>query len=199
MDVLFGDANPSGKLIYTIAKNESGYNGEICPCCECDYTEGLYIDYRHFDQANIEPRFEFGFGLSYTTFDYGNLTITSAPLNVSTYATGATTEGGPADLYDELITLTAEITNSGNVAGGEAVQLYLSFPEAAKSPVKQLRGFIKVPLEASESKNVEFKLQRRDVSVWDTIAQKWKVEKGTFRALLGKSSKNIVSEVSFQL
>lgn len=63
MDVLFGDVNPSGKLVYTIAKNETDYNGEICPCCECDYTEGLYIDYRHFDQSDIEPRFEFGFGL----------------------------------------------------------------------------------------------------------------------------------------
>ena len=61
--MLFGDVNPSGKLPYTIAKTEADYNGEICECCECEYTEGLFIDYRHFDQKDIEPRFEFGFGM----------------------------------------------------------------------------------------------------------------------------------------
>ena len=70
MDVLFGNVNPAARLPYTIAHKESDYNGEICPCCECDYEEGLFIDYRHFDQASISPRFEFGFGLSYTTFNY---------------------------------------------------------------------------------------------------------------------------------
>lgn len=63
MDVIFGDVNPSGRLVYTVAKKVEDYNGEICPCCECDYTEGLYTDYRHFDQVGIEPRFEFGYGL----------------------------------------------------------------------------------------------------------------------------------------
>lgn len=199
MDVLFGDVNPSGKLVYTIAKNESDYNGQICPCCECDYTEGLYIDYRHFDQAGIEPRYEFGYGLSYTTFEYGNLTLINSPLSVSSYASGPTVEGGPADLYDELLTFRASIINTGDVAGAEVAQLYLGFPEAAKSPVKQLRGFSKVFLQPSESNEIEFTLQRRDVSIWDTVAQKWKIEKGTFTAMLGKSSRDIVSEVAFQL
>ena len=199
MDVLFGDVNPSGKLVYTIAKNESDYNGQICPCCECDYTEGLYIDYRHFDQAGIEPRYEFGYGLSYTKFEYGNLTLINSPLNVSSYASGPTVEGGPADLYDELLTFRASIINTGDVAGAEVAQLYLGFPEAAKSPVKQLRGFSKVFLQPSESNEIEFTLQRRDVSIWDTVAQKWKIEKGTFTAMLGKSSRDIVSEVAFQL
>lgn len=63
-DVLFGDINPSGRLPYTIAKSAVDYNGQICPCCECNYTEGMYIDYKHFDQAGIQPRYEFGFGLS---------------------------------------------------------------------------------------------------------------------------------------
>lgn len=199
MDVLFGDVNPSGKLVYTIAKNESDYNGEICPCCECDYTEGLYIDYRPFDQADIEPRFPFGYGLSYTTFLYRDLRMASLPSNVSTYAVRPIIEGGRADLFDDIIIFTAEITNSGDVAGAEVAQLYLGFPESAKSPVKQLRGFSKVFLEPGESKPVEFTLQRRDVSIWDTVAQKWKVEHGTFKAMLGKSSKQIESEVEFLL
>ena len=63
MDVIFGDVNPSGRLPYTIAKKTEDYNGKVCPCCECKYEEGLFIDYRHFDQANIAPRYEFGFGL----------------------------------------------------------------------------------------------------------------------------------------
>lgn len=63
VDVLFGDVKPSGKLVCTITKNESNYNSKICPCCECNYTEGLYVDYRHFGQAGVEPRYEFGYGL----------------------------------------------------------------------------------------------------------------------------------------
>ncbi|KAK8062193.1 hypothetical protein PG997_014290 [Apiospora hydei] len=182
MDVIFGDVNPSGKLVYTIAKKLEDYNGEICPCCECDYTEGLYTDYRHFDQAGIEPRYEFG---------------GSEPL--SAYTTGETADGGPADLFDELVTLTATLTNSGSVAGAEVAQLYLGFPESAKSPVRQLRGFQKTLLEPAETQTVSFTLQRRDVSIWDTVAQKWKIEAGTYTAQLGRSSRDIASEAEFQL
>lgn len=136
---------------------------------------------------------------AYTTFNYSALTVTSAPLNVSTYASGPDDEGGPIDLYDDLLKFTAQITNTGGVAGSEVAQLYLGFPESAKSPVKQLRGFAKVSLEPGQSKPIEIKLQRRDVSIWDTSAQKWKIESGTYTALLGKSSRNIASNVTFQL
>ncbi|KAK7959853.1 beta-glucosidase D [Apiospora aurea] len=202
MDVIFGDVNPSGKLVYTIAKKLEDYNGEICPCCDCDYTEGLYTDYRHFDQAGIEPRYEFGYGLSYTNFTYGTLEISkqssdSEPL--SAYTTDETADGGPADLFDELVTLTAVLTNSGSVAGAEVAQLYLGFPESAKNPVRQLRGFRKILLDPAETQTVTFSLQRRDFSIWDTVAQKWKIEAGTYTAQLGRSSRDIASEVEFQL
>ncbi|KAK8030144.1 beta-glucosidase D [Apiospora rasikravindrae] len=200
MDVIFGDVNPSGRLVYTVAKKVEDYNGEICPCCECDYTEGLYTDYRHFDQAGIEPRFEFGYGLSYTNFSYGTLEITKQPSeSLSAYTAGEPADGGPADLFDKLVTLTATITNSGTVAGAEVSQLYLSFPESAKSPVRQLRGFRKASLDPAEAQTVTFDLQRRDVSIWDTVAQKWKIEAGTYTAQLGRSSRDIASEVEFQL
>ncbi|KAK8116439.1 glycoside hydrolase family 3 protein [Apiospora kogelbergensis] len=177
MDVIFGDVNPSGKLVYTVAKTLEDYNGEICGCCDCDYTEGLYTDYRHFDQMGIKPRYEFGYGLSYTEFTYGNLSVAKianedAPM--ASYASGDRVDGGPAGLFDEIITLTTTVTNSGPVAGAEVAQLYLVFPESAKSPLKQLRGFKKVFLDTGETQTVTFELQRRDVSIWDTVAQKWK-------------------------
>ncbi|KAL4797709.1 glycoside hydrolase superfamily [Aspergillus venezuelensis] len=199
VDVLFGDVNPSAKLPYTIAKNEDDYNGQICECCECDYTEGLYIDYRHFDQAEIEPRYEFGFGLSYTTFDHADLAIEGASdtISLEPYATGETTEGGPSDLFDEIINISAFITNTGEIAGAEVAQLYLSFPESAKAPVRQLRGFAKVYLEPGETQTVTFPIQRRDLSIWDTEAQGWKIEQGTFTAYLGKSSRDFTGEVEF--
>ncbi|KAK8079236.1 beta-glucosidase D [Apiospora phragmitis] len=202
MDVIFGDVNPSGKLVYTIAKRLEDYNGEICGCCDCDYTEGLYTDYRHFDQAGIEPRYEFGYGLSYTDFTFGDLAVTNKPSDndqLTPYASGEPVDGGPADLFDELITLTAGITNNGSVAGAEVAQLYLGFPESALSPVMQLRGFKKVFLEPGETRTLTFGLQRRDVSIWDTVAQKWKIETGAYTAQLGRSSRDIVSEVAFQL
>ncbi|KAL4948757.1 glycoside hydrolase superfamily [Aspergillus filifer] len=199
VDILFGDVNPSAKLPYTIAKNEDDYNGQICECCECDYTEGLYIDYRHFDQAKIEPRYEFGFGLSYTTFDHADLAIggASETITLAPYATGDMTEGGPSDLFDEIINISASISNTGDVAGAEVAQLYLSLPESAKAPVRQLRGFAKVYLEPGETQTVTFPIQRRDLSIWDTEAQGWKIEQGTFTAYLGKSSRDFSDEVEF--
>ncbi|KAL4929364.1 glycoside hydrolase superfamily [Aspergillus undulatus] len=199
-DILFGDVNPSAKLPYTIAKSEDDYNGQICECCECDYTEGLYIDYRHFDQADIEPRFEFGFGLSYTTFNHSNLAVDSSnSFTLTPYATGPVTEGGHSDLFYEILTISADITNTGDVAGAEVAQLYLSFPEAAKAPVRQLRGFAKVYLEPGESQTVTFPIQRRDLSIWDSEAQGWKVEQGGFVARLGRSSRDFTGEVAFDV
>ncbi|KAL4876485.1 glycoside hydrolase superfamily [Aspergillus karnatakaensis] len=198
-DVLFGDVNPSGKLVYTIAKNESDYNGEICPVGDCEYTEGLYIDYRHFDQAGIEPRYEFGFGLSYTTFEYSNLTITPETdlTQLKTYADGDIVEGGPEDLFEDILTVTAEITNTGDVAGAEIAQLYFSLPEAANAPVRQLRGFDKVFLQPGETKAVTFPIQWRDLSIWDSEAQGWKVEGGEVGVFLGRSSRDFADEGSF--
>jgi beta-glucosidase len=95
-DVLYGDVNPSGKLIHTIAKDASDYPASVCDESECDYTEGVYIDYRWFDKEDIEPRYPFGHGLSYTTFSYGDVTatITNSTALSSKYATGQLGLGG---------------------------------------------------------------------------------------------------------
>lgn len=115
------------------------------------------------------------------------------------YATGSVIPGGPSDLFDEILTLSADITNTGDVAGAEVAQLYLSFPEAAKAPVRQLRGFQKVYLEPGEMQTLTFPIQRRDLSIWDSGNQGWKIEGGGFTAWLGRSSRDFTRSVNFDV
>ncbi|KAL4875238.1 glycoside hydrolase superfamily [Aspergillus karnatakaensis] len=189
-DILFGDTAPSGKLPYTIGKNEADYGADWTTALTDSFPEGLYIDYRHFDRAGIEPRFEFGFGLSYTTFTYDALSTSISVLPGPT--AGETTVGGPSDLFEPIGTITATITNTGNAAGAEVAQLYLKFPDSAPpTPPKQLRGFDKVYLNKGGSESVTFELRRRDVSYWDVERQKWVVPAGEFGVLVGASSRDI--------
>ncbi|KAF2029955.1 glycoside hydrolase family 3 protein [Setomelanomma holmii] len=183
-DALFGDVNPSGNLVHTIAKNESDYdaNVQICEDLQLNFTEGNFIDYKYFDQQNKTPAYAFGFGMSYTTFSYGTyLSISSAASNLTNeYASGSLAVGGREDLWDIVATASSAITNTGSLAGAEVAQLYVEFPAAAEEPVRQLRGFAKVDLQPGETKTAAFELRRRDLSVWDTGAQEWKVERGQY-------------------
>lgn len=194
--LLYGEAGFSGKLPYTLARNESDYSvykpcGLVSPSDkdpQCDYTEGVYVDYRDFDAKDVAPRFEFGFGLSYTTFKYSSLSI--APLPELSNGAG---EKYPLSMDDELWEVVAEveaqITNTGRIAGAEIAQLYLSIPN---SPPKQLRGFEKTSLlSPKESSTVHFELTRRDFSVWDVVAQAWTVQPGNYTVWLGASSRDI--------
>jgi beta-glucosidase len=192
-DVLYGDVNPSGKLIHTIAKNASDYPATVCVEAECAFTEGVYVDYRWFDQQEIEPRYPFGHGLSYTTFTYGTVAaeITNASALTSTYPTGVLGLGGQVDLFDEVITVSTTVQNSGSLDGAEVAQLYISFPDAAAQPVRILRGFEKVSIVAGETADVTFSLRRRDISYWDVSAQKWAVTTGTYTFSVGSSSRDI--------
>jgi len=208
MDVIFGDVNPSGRLPYTIAKTTEDYNGKICPCCECKYDEGLFIDYRHFDKSNITPRYEFGFGLSYTTFSYKSLVVSqtgnstqkgNSTATTTAYASGPVVEGGLSSLFNTVATVTVTISNTGPVVGKEVVQLYLGFPASANAPAKQLRGFQKIELEAGQSKTITFALQRRDLSTWDTVKQNWKLESGKFNVYVSSSSRKSELEGSLDL
>jgi beta-glucosidase len=186
VQILYGDATPSGKLPYTMAKNESDYN-VYAPCQrkgddlfpQCDYTEGVYVDYRYFDAQNVTPRYEFGFGLSYTTFEYSSLFIESShSLEV----------GSEADIWSIVATVETNITNFGDREGAEVAQLYLGIPN---SPPKQLRGFEKVLLTAGGSGTVRFELTRRDLSVWDVEAQAWVIQEGEHMVYVGASSRDI--------
>ncbi|OAQ58172.1 beta-glucosidase [Pochonia chlamydosporia 170] len=191
VDVLYGQISPSGKLPYTIARNESDYGTYIIDDdqgYQDNFTEGLYIDYRHFDKEGLQPRFAFGFGLSYTTFDYSDLeSVIDAPPGNTTLI-----PGGKAGLYDTVATVSATITNTGKVTGAEVAQLYVGLPPSSPdTPIKQLRGFTKISLNPGERGTVTFKLRCKDLSYWDVRTQAWVMPSGTFNVSVGASSRDI--------
>ncbi|KAI1653720.1 glycoside hydrolase family 3 protein [Daldinia decipiens] len=188
VDVLYGDTNPSGKLPYTIAKSAADYGIKTSQGND-DFKEGLYIDYRKFDKEGIAPRYEFGYGISYTNFTYSDIFVDGRP--TAGPATGDIIPGGHADLWETVVTVTATITNSGAVQGAEVAQLYIGYPESAATPPKQLRGFEKLALEPGAEDTVAFEVKRRDLSVWDTAKQNWVVPSGIFNFTVGASSRDI--------
>ncbi|KZL68287.1 beta-glucosidase D, partial [Colletotrichum tofieldiae] len=193
-DVLFGAVNPSGRLVHTIAKNESDYNPDTVISStevDLDFSDGNYIDYKYFDFYNITPRYEFGYGLSYATFNYSSiLKVDASPKLTSGLAGGDRSIGGREDLWDTVATVSSSVSNTGSVVGAEVAQLYISFPAVAGEPVRQLRGFQKVTVQPGESVDVAFPLRRRDLSVWDVAAQEWKVESGEYKLYVGASSRD---------
>ncbi|RLL97476.1 hypothetical protein CFD26_106412 [Aspergillus turcosus] len=198
VDVIYGDTAPSGKLPYTIAKSSADYGSHWVNAETDDFTEGLYVDYRHFDAKGIAPRYEFGYGLSYTTFKYSGLWV-----NVWTSAgaaNGKVVPGGPEDLFAVVGTVSVFVRNSGKVAGAEVAQLYLGLPDSApETPPKQLRGFQKMMLWPGQTGRATFQLTRRDLSYWDVQQQKWVVPSGTFKVYVGSSSRDIREEGSFRV
>jgi beta-glucosidase len=182
-EVLFGDVNPSGKLPVTIPASAGnvpigtsaqfpGIGGHVA------YSEGLLTGYRWYDANNAAPLFPFGFGLSYTTFGYSNLTVS------------AVSPAGQAHIGFDL-------TNIGALAGAEVAQLYLGFPAAANEPPKWLKGFQKVLLSPGQTQHVAFDLDWEDLANWDAVARGWIVMPGTFQVLVGASSRDIRLAGSF--
>lgn len=208
VDVLWGDVNPSGKLPYTIAYKADDYNGPIvnitdptdADAFQADFTEGLLIDYRHFDEADIAPRYEFGFGLSYTTFNASSFTVDNVYSgDVSDTPPEADTQpGGNPRLYDTILNANCTVSNTGDVDGKTVAQLYLSLPSSAPdgTPVQVLRGYNKVDLEAGESTTVTFPILRRDISYWDTTAQDWIIPEGDIELRVGFSSRDVQASQS---
>lgn len=195
VDILWGAVSPSGKLVYTIAKSPSDYNTRISSGDD-NYSEGLFIDYKHFDDADITPRYEFGFGLSYTNFTYSGLSITSNAK--SGPATGAVVPGGPSDLFQDVATVTVSIKNTGAVTGAEVAQLYITYPSSApRTPVRQLRGFDKLSLTAGQSGTATFNIRKRDLTYWNVASQQWVVPSGTFGVSVGASSRDLRLTGSF--
>ncbi|KMK55239.1 beta-glucosidase [Aspergillus fumigatus Z5] len=288
VDVLFGEVDASGRLPYTIGKSLEDYGPGAqvlyepnAPVPQVDFLDALYIDYRHFDRHNITPRFEFGFGLSYTTFELLDLSISplqqksrsvpprptdavappvydislpdpasalfpagfqpvfkyiypylsnldgTAPHNYSSYPKGYNETqrpspagggaGGHPALYEEMVSVKLQVSNTGDRKGQEVVQVYVSFPpdvteegdwvevdsDADKTgekprervkiefPERVLRNFTKIELEPSERREVQMTLSRKDLSYWSTREQNWVMPEGKFQIWVGRSSRDL--------
>ncbi|MCK5457358.1 MAG: glycoside hydrolase family 3 C-terminal domain-containing protein, partial [Melioribacteraceae bacterium] len=162
-NILFGDVNPSGKLPLTFPKKmedtpvADNYPGEKL---NTYYTEGIFVGYRHYDKNNIEPLFPFGFGLSYTTFEFSDLKLSKTSMN-----------------KEDEFTVEVTVKNTGKVDGDEIVQLYISDEEASvEREVKSLKGFKRVSLKAGESKTVSMKIDKSALSFYDVDSKSWVVE-----------------------
>ena len=181
MEILFGDINPSGKLAETfplkLEDNPSflSYQGEKNVV---EYREGIFVGYRYYDKKKMNVLFPFGHGLSYTSFQYSPLKISSD--NIS--------DG-------DTVSVSLDITNTGSVYGREAVQLYVCPPAGmAIRPVQELKGFEKVGLKPGGKQNCQFKLDKRSFSYFNMILNDWYVESGKYTILAGSSSRDIRSE-----
>ncbi|KAK4172400.1 family 3 putative glycoside hydrolase [Triangularia setosa] len=189
VSILHGKENPSGKLPYTVARNESDYGVMLRPdepegifkkLPQSNFTEGVFVDYRHFDENKIKPRFEFGFGLSYTTFGYGNFAVEKdGNKSFEEFPKGKIAEGG----------VEAEVENKGEVEDKEVAQLHLGLPSTGRDgervPVRQLRGFEKVFIGVGETKKVVFEL-----SVWDVRAM-WRLGRGEYKVEVKGSGRDL--------
>ena len=176
--VLFGDANPSGKLPVSFPKEwkdspaAANYPGENL---KVNYAEGIYVGYRYFDTKNVEPQFPFGFGLSYTSFEYSGLSV--MPRKVA---------------GDSPVEVSLKVKNTGSRAGAEVVQLYVHDGHAKiDRPLRELKGFRRVELKAGETKTVQFTLDRAALSYWSPEKKDWTADPGTFEIQVGASSRDI--------
>ncbi|GLB36355.1 putative beta-glucosidase [Lyophyllum shimeji] len=191
-DILYGAYNPSGRLPFTIGKSATDYAAQVTynsngGTLQLPYSEGLFVDYRYFDKSNIAPRFEFGFGLSYTTFQYSALSISGST------AGGTAPTGSALDpwLHTKVMTVTFSIQNTGTVAGHEVPQLYTTPPASTQSAPKNLKGFDSVYLTPGQTKTVTMQLSRYDLSFWNVNSQRWQVPTGNHGISIGASSRDI--------
>nr|WP_197997949.1 glycoside hydrolase family 3 C-terminal domain-containing protein [Paenibacillus sp. CFBP 13594] len=177
-DLLYGEVNPSGKLAETfpakLSHNPSYLNfpGEGD---RVDYREGIFVGYRYYDKKELEPLFPFGYGLSYTTFEYADLQVNRTELT-----------------DQDEVNVHVRVTNTGDIAGKEIVQLYVRDVESTViRPVRELKGFAKVALEPGESKVVSFTLNKRSFAYYNVDMKDWHVETGEFEIQVGSSSRDI--------
>lgn len=199
-DILSGKVNPSGKLATTFpaaytdvpsAKNFPGKEfpekatntmfGKSIPA-EVTYEEGIYVGYRYYNTFKVKPAYEFGYGLSYTSFGYGQVKLSSATFN-------------------EKLTATVTVTNTGKVAGKEVVQLYLGAPSVKlDKPAEELKGFAKTALlQPGQSQTIVFTLNPEDLASFDTNSVSWVAEAGKYTVKIGASSLDVKGTAAFHL
>lgn len=212
-DILFGVVNPSGRLPVTFPNkdNEVGFTPEQYPGTglprEAVYSEELLVGYRWYDAAGVQPLFPFGYGLSYTSFNYSSLEV---------QLDGRGNNNNIRDKTKSFIKLSLNVTNTGRTSGAEVVQLYVGYPAAAGEPPSQLRQFVKTSvLPAGTSTTVTLTLTARDLSVWRNSEEKekrcgggrggksnvscWHVVPGAYSLRVGASSRDIRLQETIQL
>lgn len=200
-DVLSGKINPSGKLASTFpvkyedditARNfpgkefpdqaTKGMLGMPQMPAEVTYEEGIYVGYRYYNSFNIKPAYEFGYGLSYTNFNYSNLKLNSTT-------------------FKGKIIASVDIKNTGTVAGKEAVQLYITAPaNTLPKPAEELKGFAKTNLlQPGQKQTLKFEIDAKDLALFDTPTTSWVAEAGAYTVKIGASSSNILQTATFTL
>jgi len=189
-NVLSGDINPSGKLPFSFPKklNENAAHsfGQLSypgDGINVEYKEDILVGYRWFDTKKIAPLFAFGHGLSYTTFNYSEITTNKSNYN-----------------KDESVKLTFILKNTGKVTGAEATQIYISDEKSTVfRPIKELKAFSKVLLGSSESKLIEVNLPIKEWAFFNDRTQNWDIEPGKFTILVGSSSDDIRQKISIHV
>jgi beta-glucosidase len=183
--ILFGDSNPSGKLPTTFGVRRENYpdfgnfpgsNNHV------RYAEGIYVGYRHFDKAGIAPLFPFGYGLSYTSFEYSR-----PKLSQNTLTTNGT------------VTLAVDVKNTGSRAGDEVVQLYVHDPANNDRPLRELKGFKRVELSPGETRTVSFRLEPQALAYCDVAGKQWRADGGAYELQIGASSRDIRLRIPLRL
>jgi beta-glucosidase len=179
-DVLYGKTDPSGRLPISFpaaladlpANTPSQYpTAKPTGIAQAHYSEALLMGYRSYDARKVAPLFPFGFGLSYTSFAYTNLRISAAAM--------------------DAVQVEFDVANTGATHGGEVAQIYVGMPAAAGEPPRQLKGFTKLVLQKGQSKHASITLDARAFQHWDTGSHAWVIAPGTYRILVGSSSRDI--------
>ncbi len=185
-DVLLGSAEPGGRLPVTIARHAAdypAYDTTPGPDEELEYREGVNVGYRGFDASGVEPRYAFGHGLGYTTFEFETLDLAAEGLTLG-----------------EPLELRVKVRNSGARAGKEVVQVYLADLESSvPRPPRELKGFAVVRLAPGEAAELTLALEDRDLAYWDTEHKSWRIEPGRFEVQVGRSSRDIRLRRVFEL
>jgi beta-glucosidase len=185
-DILFGNTAPSGKLPQTFPMrlednpayiNFPGENGKVY------YGEGLFVGYRYYDKKKIAPLFPFGFGLSYTTYSYENMHLSASEIDP-----------------EDTLQISLDVSNTGERAGKEVVQLYVRDVEASlQRPDKELKSFTKIQLDPGETKRVTLTLGHDALAYFDDLRKEWVAEAGEFEVMVGSSSRDIRATDTFRL
>lgn len=176
--LIYGLDNPSGKLPVTFPRelcHTPAYFNFPGDKLKVEYKEGIFVGYRYYDKKQVEPLFPFGFGLSYTNFEYSDIKLDKREMS-----------------DEKLLKVSVRIKNTGAVPGKEVVQLYVGqFDSSVLKPVKELKGFEKISLLSGEEKEVEFLLDRRAFAFYHTELEDWYVDSGEYKILIGSSSRDI--------